>query len=1083
MILSPSFLEALLSPHASQRQQAEALVPAIEASEWLGYLESSPSSSTTPQHHIQLVAICLRRAILKETRVDVLCQLLNRMIKPSAKNSSYGTNASFLYATAEIPAVLHYLDPTKAQEAMLFIVGEQLPHSDCLPLLIALAERAPQEFATQVAPKVPSLFTSTIERSNSGTNAKDALKLLVNAAIAIQESTTPTASVTLLTPCVMPWVELAASSDDIEACFEILEEAARQVPEFLYPVLKPLLQFCLGSSLSLESLRVVAAFDNILQKEVKQVWHSLSPQMAERCFPFLLEQLHESAENEENENPNGSMMDVMDEPQTLLQSLLFCFHQTPVLLQLLKPHSADWKDRYASAAALASAWEVVPNSLLQDPSTYNTTLDALLKLAADSAWPVQYQAVTALGFLSLHREDDRILQVWARHCLSSTAARVAAVACDALVTYAQTHSLTPAQLEFLVPALPLSPQSTSNCPWLLIRSVGALAMLAESTGEAFEPWYAKVMPFLVAPPSQNSFVQEAFLEAATIVGQAVGEVFEQDAQSLLELILPQLPDMTVMKACSRIASVLKENYRPYMERVLPLLLQKACEEPDFDIQEGNEADLEKSRFQTFDTSGSGVESMTVALPGRGITKVSVNTSQIQEKAQAISCLAIHAEALGHFFPHDYLEKVLPMVSFRFSPDVRRSAAQAVAAMFEAICQGDEEFESNSAAECLPVLANALSMQLRQEETIDIETMYALSDALSDIYYSVYRRLKYQGKKLLFNFSLDKATVIVKVCVEAISECLVRRKEATDRFAYAVSTDEYDEINSQLRAEEDLMRPLVDSIGYSLKFFKEDFIPVFESLVAPVLGPCLTASEDTRALYAAVCLFDDCVEHCGTAAAEKYAAGLYQGIMIGINDQYNNGDDELKQVSIYGIAQIARYSSGAVLQTNGKELSHFLAGIASKPKEDASNAFVHENSVSALASLYLFGKAPLRASGFIKRDLSTKLFLENLPLREDGDEASICHAGLCDLIENGSISYKEESPRLLSIISEIFVCIEEGEELASEETLVRLVNILLRIQQDTPNSQALFASLGDEQQAAIRSVVENYAHHISNVVSP
>lgn len=90
---------------------------------------------------------------------------------------------------------------------------------------------------------------------------------------------------------------------------------------------------------------------------------------------------------------------------------------------------------------------------------------------------------------------------------------------------------------------------------------------------------------------------------------------------------------------------------------------------------------------------------------------------------------------------------------------------------------------------------------------------------------------------------------------------------------------------------------------SIKFLRSDALSLFESEVAPVLAPLLKAggSSDARARFAAVCLFDDYVEHCGSVAASKFAPYLMEGALLGMDDTTNGQDVEVKQVSVYGIA--------------------------------------------------------------------------------------------------------------------------------------------------------------------------------------
>mgnify|MGYP003541725164 CR=1 FL=1 len=78
----------------------------------------------------------------------------------------------------------------------------------------------------------------------------------------------------------------------------------------------------------------------------------------------------------------------------------------------------------------------------------------------------------------------------------------------------------------------------------------------------------------------------------------------------------------------------------------------------------------------FDTMGNnddnndntGMENMTVAIPERGLTKVSINTT----RNQARRAIYEHADAMEAAFGlhcQDFLDEFLLLVSFRYSPEV------------------------------------------------------------------------------------------------------------------------------------------------------------------------------------------------------------------------------------------------------------------------------------------------------------------------------------------------------------------------------------------------------------------------------
>jgi hypothetical protein len=447
---------------------------------------------------------------------------------------------------------------------------------------------------------------------------------------------------------------------------------------------------------------------------------------------------------------------------------------------------------------------------------------------------------------------------------------------------------------------------------------------------------------------------------------------------------------------------------------------------------------------------AGTESMTVAISGRGLTKVTINTMKIQEKAQAARAVYEHAVALGsHFGPYSKpcLDAFLPLVDFKFSSEIRATAAQTLAAVFDSACSYGESTSVDIPTMYLPLLVKAISKQLQEEDTVDMEIVYALADSLSDLLRTTYLFVADFGTSLLANLSQDDLKSVVHCCMEAMASCLERRSQTTSVLAKGPVSgdDERNELKTLLKREEELLTPLVDSVGYALKCFGQGFVPVFEAEVAPVLGSYLGTGNDIRARLSAVCLFDDVIEHCGSAAAEKFGPSLVEGIMNGLNDVTQ--DSELRRASIYGIAQIARHSPANVLATHAQYFAQQLCLITTCTKEETDDVAMYENAVSALASLVLFDDAPFRSAGFVKRETFVNAFLASLPLLEDADEAMVCHAGLCDLIEHGSIDVDAEHESLVRIIRETLAFVEEGESLASPSTCERLQAILCRLQQN------------------------------------
>lgn len=284
-------------------------------------------------------------------------------------------------------------------------------------------------------------------------------------------------------------------------------------------------------------------------------------------------------------------------------------------------------------------------------------------------------------------------------------------------------------------------------------------------------------------------------------------------------------------------------------------------------------------------------------------------------------------------------------------------------------------------------------------------------------------------------------------------------------------------------EQELLTPLVDSIGYALKLLRTAFVPIFEKYVLPILGPKLEDQSDVRATLSAVCLFDDVVEHCGLDAAATYAPYLMKAVVAAL--EKHSDEKELVQASVYGIAQMARHASSGVLSGHLPNIIHGLLSLTERSKEDAGDdQYLMEIAASALASLTLLG--PFPDVKCVPRERLVHAFLSQLPILQDDDEAQICHAGFCHLIETGIISLSEESVRVAKIIGDIFVQVhKEGEEVATPDTVERLSSILYQMQQSLSPStlQLAFGGMDTDAQQIAASILREVGLSRTRIVTP
>lgn len=721
-----------------------------------------------------------------------------------------------------------------------------------------------------------------------------------------------------------------------------------------------------------------------------------------------------------------------------------------------------------------------------------------------------------------NRYGTRILEILAQQ-VGNACGKVVCYACMAIVSYCRggNGKLSPSSVvdkEAIIPSLgniltkigngPLSLDISSHIV-VFIRAFSAVACLASVVEEDFAELYGFVMPGLMSCISyglemnnKNYFtgkgstahdlvsLRGSAIETASIVGASLGaenELFRPDAKRIMHIIVslvqclqgdsaPLIPQDQLFSASARISSVIGAAYIPYVPSILPHLLRVATEKADVSIVDGD--DSVASPEGEFDED-TGMQSITLNLPGMGIKKLMLNTTQMQEKSQAARAVYEHANSLGASFgPYtkECLDAFLPLVSFNYSSDVRSTAAQAVGQIFDALCQFVVSGQCNPefkqyANEVYSRILEKVAKQAQSEEDDDIEALLAFSDAMSTLAYAAYN-YKYDSGEHVAKLNINDAKIVVAELIKNTQSSLQRRASLIAvLYDGSLDEDQLIEYEDVLNIEAEFLTGVVDSIGYTLKSMKEDFLPIFDSLVVPFFGPLLKQSTnvDSKARFGAICLFDDCVEHLGPSAATKYAPVLTPAIVEGIHDD----DTDIKEASVYGIIQVARYAPSA-LQASALDVIKVLFEVANEgvnvEKDNVENLRLVENSASALATMALFPQSILNASNVPKADL-LRVFLHNLPIQEDYDEAKICHEGLCLLVENGDIEIQSNAKQLLNVMGRVAFDVSEGEEVASESTCSRMASILAELQKriDPSVLQHMYGELSLEAQNGINAL--------------
>ncbi|PWA69550.1 importin-5 [Artemisia annua] len=589
----------------------------------------------------------------------------------------------------------------------------------------------------------------------------------------------------------------------------------------------------------------------------------------------------------------------------------------------------------------------------------------------------------------------------------------------------------------------------------------ALASVADSSQEQFQKYYDAVMPYLKAilinaNDKANRMLRAKAMECISLVGMAVGkDKFRDDAKQVMEVLMSlqgsqmEADDPTtsyMLQAWARLCKCLGQDFLPYMNVVMPPLLQSAQLKPDVII---TSADSDNEIDESDDES---METITL-----GDKRIGIKTSVLEEKATACNMLCCYADELKEgFFP--WIDQVaptlVPLLKFYFHEEVRKAAVSAMPellrsaklAIEKGVAQGrNETYIKQLSDYIVPALVEALHKEP------DTEICASMLDALNEC-------IQVSGSLLDEN----QVRSIVDEIKQVITASSSRKTERAERAkAEDFDAEEGELLKEENEQEEEVFDQIGEILGTLIKTFKAAFLPFFEemsSYLMPMWGKDKTAEERRIA----ICIFDDVAEQCREAALKYY--DTYLPFLL---EACNDESPDVRQAAVYGLGVCAEFGGTVIKPLIGEALSRLNVVIRHPNALQPENVMAYDNAVSALGKICQFHRDSIDSVQIIPAWLSC------LPIKGDHIEAKAVHELLCSMVERSDMELlgpnNQYIPKIVSVFAEILCA---GKDLATEQTISRIVNLLRQLQQTLP--PAVFAStwqsLQPQQQLAIQSVL-------------
>ncbi|KAL2940738.1 Importin-5 [Bienertia sinuspersici] len=419
----------------------------------------------------------------------------------------------------------------------------------------------------------------------------------------------------------------------------------------------------------------------------------------------------------------------------------------PVASQLLPAYLAapDWQSHHAALIALAQIAEGCSKVMIKN---LEQVVSMVLNSFQDPHPRVRWAAINAIGQLSTDLGPDLQMQ-YHQTVLPALAGamddfqnpRVQAHAASAVLNFSEncTPDLLNPYMDDIVSKLMVLLQNGKQM--VQEGALTALASVADSSQEHFQKYYDTVMPYLKAflvnaTDKPNLMIRAKAMECISLVGMAVGkEKFRDDAKQVMEVLMSlqgsqmESDDPTtsyMLQAWARLCKCLGQDFLPYMNVVMPPLLQSAQLKPDVTITSADsDNDIE-------DSDDDSMETITL-----GDKRIGIKTSVLEEKATACNMLCCYADELKEgFYPWIDLvaPTLVPLLKFYFHEEVRRAAVSAMPelllsaklAVEKGLAQGrNESYVKQLSDFIVPALVEALHKEP------DVEICASMLDALNE----------------------------------------------------------------------------------------------------------------------------------------------------------------------------------------------------------------------------------------------------------------------------------------------------------------------------------------------------------------
>jgi hypothetical protein len=658
----------------------------------------------------------------------------------------------------------------------------------------------------------------------------------------------------------------------------------------------------------------------------------------------------------------------------------------PTFNWLPRMMQSGWKDKHAALMAVSAISEGCRDLMIGE---LGQVLDLVIPALQDPHARVRWAGCNALGQMSTDfapkmQTDfyDRVLKAIIP-VLESPEPRVKSHGAAALVNFCEEaeKSVLEPYLDDLLSHLFHLLQSDMR--YVQEQALSTIATIADAAEAAFSKYYDTLMPLLVNVLQNQSekeyrLLRAKAMECATLIAIAVGkERLGQDAMTLVTLLANIQSSITdaddpqaqyLMHCWGRMCRVIGSEFIPFMDNVMPPLLELAMAKADIQLLDDDDQAEQMQAEEGWEF---------VPLKGKVI---GIRTSTMEDKHMAIELLVVYAQVLeGAFAPYvaNIMEKIaLPGLAFFFHDPVRCMSAKLVPQLLSCYKKA-YGCPSNELAGLWAATAEKLIEVLVAEPAID---------ALAEMYQCFYESVEVVGKDCLSADHMNKFIDAVHSTISDYKERVAHRAEEREGATADDVEDEAEETRMAIEDDQTLLSDMNKAFHSVFKNHGASFLPAWEKLMSTYEG-FLTSPDPTQRQWG-ICIMDDVLEYCGPESI-RYANYITQPLIDGCQSP----SAAVRQAAAYGVGVAAHRGGEAWSQFLGGSLP-FLFQVTQVPDaRNEDNVYATENACASIAKILHYNASTV---GDVQAVITQ--WIDTLPVANDEEAAPYAYAYLAELID-------------------------------------------------------------------------------------